>query len=704
MAAADVVLCAASTSLYHTTAKAAAQRAGARGDFNAPYRGDAWRAGAMTADFLAIRERAERLAALWRRSREIRITSPAGTDLRATVGGREPMAWLTGICRNPGEVSALPGGEVSLPPLEGTSEGVVVWERVASDLGALDGPVTITVRAGRAVGIVGGASAERLRAIVASVVDADNIGEIGIGLNPAARIGDEITEAKKAFGTVHIALGDFGQRIRRTGRVRRPPRRHGHGADHRVRRHRGRRRRSARLRRRAVSVEPASATEATDAPRIVTPYPGPRAQAVIDRMRAVEGAGPRTGGPGAPLVVEEASGSVIVDPDGNRFVDLGASFAATTIGHSHPAVVAAIRDQAGRAAHVSSAAISEARIGFEEALIGIAPTGLDRVLLSLTGSDANDTALKLARTATGRREVIAFSGGYFGRGSGVIGLAGKAAVRAAVGRDTDAHFLPYPYPYRWPLGPGEAAGTGALALVRHALEDPASGFGPIAAVLVEPVQGNGGVVIPPDGFLAGLRELCDRHGVVLVFDEIQSGFGRTGRTWAAEHWGIVPDLMTVGKGIGGGQAVSAVVGRAAVMSHWTPGSHTTTFMGNAVNLAAGLAAIGVLRDEGLPARSASLGADLLERLATALAGDDHVGEVRGLGLFVGIEIVTDRATRTPDAKRAAAIRRWAFERGVLLGGGGHHENVVKVCPPLTIDPKLLDTAVGLTIDAIEGAR
>ena len=208
MAAADVVLCAASTSLYHTAAKAAAQRAGARGVFNAPYRADAWRTGAMTADFVAIRHRAEVLAGLWRRTREVRITSPAGTDLRAAVTGREPMAWLTGICRNPGEVSALPGGEVSLPPLEGTTHGVVVWERVASDLGALEAPVTITIRAGRAVAIEGGPSAARLRAIVASVVDADNIGEIGIGLNPEARIGDEITEAKKAFGTVHVALGD----------------------------------------------------------------------------------------------------------------------------------------------------------------------------------------------------------------------------------------------------------------------------------------------------------------------------------------------------------------------------------------------------------------------------------------------------------------------------------------------------------------
>lgn len=208
MAAADVVVCAASTSLYHTAAKAGAQRAGARGDFNAPWRAEAWRNGAMTADFLAIRAQAEQLADLMRPTQTIHVTSPAGTDLTARIAGREPKAWLTGICRQPGEVSALPGGEVSLPPLEGTTNGVVVWERVASDLRALDQPVTITVRDGRAVDIHGGASAARLREIVGRVRDADNIGEIGIGLNPEARIADEITEAKKALGTVHVALGD----------------------------------------------------------------------------------------------------------------------------------------------------------------------------------------------------------------------------------------------------------------------------------------------------------------------------------------------------------------------------------------------------------------------------------------------------------------------------------------------------------------
>ena len=439
-------------------------------------------------------------------------------------------------------------------------------------------------------------------------------------------------------------------------------------------------------------------------PLVATPYPGPRARRMIDRMRAVEGAGPRTGGDDAPLVVDEAFGSTLTDPDGNRFVDLAGSFAAATVGHAHPDVVAAIRDQAGRVGHVSSASASEPRVAFEEALVGLAPAGLDRVLLGMSGSDANDTALRLARTVTGRHEVIAFSGAYHGRAGGVIGLNGKVRFRAAVGAAADAHFLPYPYPYRWPLGPGDGAGDGALALVRHALEDPASGIGPVAAIVVEPVQGNGGVIVPPDGFLPGLRELCDRHGVVLVFDEVQCGFGRTGRAWAADHWDVVPDLMTVGKGIGGGLAVSAVVGRAAFMRHWAPGTHTSTFMGNAINLAAGLAAIGVLRGERLVERSADLGSRMLVRLRRDLADEPHVGEVRGLGLFAGIEIVTDRESRAPDAARTTAIRKAAFGRGVLVGLGGHAENVLKLCPPLTIDERLLTTALDITIDAIGAVR
>ncbi len=205
---ADVVLACASTSMYHTEVKGTAQRKGVRGAFNAPSREDAWVEGAMRADFLAIREVAERLRDRWARAREVRVTSPAGTDLTAVVEGRQPKGWLTGICRNPGEISAYPGGEVSLPPVEGTAEGVVVVERVMTDLGSLAEPITWVVREGQVVEIRGGADAGRLEAHVEGVENARNVGEIGIGLNPAARITEDITESKKRLGTAHVAMGD----------------------------------------------------------------------------------------------------------------------------------------------------------------------------------------------------------------------------------------------------------------------------------------------------------------------------------------------------------------------------------------------------------------------------------------------------------------------------------------------------------------
>jgi leucyl aminopeptidase (aminopeptidase T) len=208
MAASDVCLCAASRSLYHTAAKGRAQEAGTRGLFNAPSREESWASGAMTADFLTIRDVAERLASVLRDAKEVRVTSPAGTDVVVTVEGREPKGWLTGVCRNPGEISALPGGEVSFPPLERRTQGTVVVEHVMTDLGALSHPISWIVRDGEAVAFDGGPEAERLREMIEGVPNARNIAELGIGLNPEARLDGEITEAKKRVGTAHMALGD----------------------------------------------------------------------------------------------------------------------------------------------------------------------------------------------------------------------------------------------------------------------------------------------------------------------------------------------------------------------------------------------------------------------------------------------------------------------------------------------------------------
>ncbi|HUQ44859.1 MAG TPA: aspartate aminotransferase family protein [Candidatus Limnocylindria bacterium] len=450
----------------------------------------------------------------------------------------------------------------------------------------------------------------------------------------------------------------------------------------------------------AVTTPGAAATDEPRGPRMVVPYPGPRARALIARLHAVEGSGPRTGPPNQPLMVERAHGATLVDPDGNAFIDLAGSFAAATVGHGHPEVAAAITDQLARASHVASSSGSAPRVDFQEALLGIAPPGLDRVLLGMSGSDANDIAVRLARSLTGRRGLLAFSGGYLGRSGAVVGLNGRVAMRERVGRDADAHFLPYPFPYRWPLSRTDDVAADSIALVRHAIEDPASGVGRPAAVIVEPIQGNAGVVVPPPGFLERLRELCDQNEVVLIFDEIQAGFGRTGRVWSGEHWGVVPDLMTVGKGIGGGMAVSAVVGRAAFMSHWPAGTHTSTFLGNAVNLAAGSATIRIFVRDRLWERSAALGQALLPRIVAGTSELGHVGEVRGIGLFAAIEIVADRVTRTPDPARARAIRQRALAEGVVVATGGPSDAVLKLAPPLTIAEDELDAAVDRLLSAI----
>jgi 4-aminobutyrate aminotransferase-like enzyme len=412
-------------------------------------------------------------------------------------------------------------------------------------------------------------------------------------------------------------------------------------------------------------------------------------QSVRDRIRAVEGTGMRTFWEPEPIVWARTEGSHVWDAEGRSYVDLYAGFAVANVGYCHPRVTAAIREQAGVMTHCPSAAPAEVRAGLYERLTAIAPPSLDRVLLAVTGAMANETAVQLARAATGRRTVVTFSGTYPGRTVGAVRYAGKHAYREQFGIAAEAHFVPYPDPYR---SPWDDPGGTVLALLEQAFTDPASGVEPPACVLVEPIQGNGGVVIPPDGFLRGLRELCDRTGTVLVFDEIQCGFGRSGRMWASEHEDVVPDLMTVGKGIGGGLALAAVLGRPDLMTTWEPDAITSTFLANALNAAAGCAAIDVLREEGLVDRSAQLGAHALERLRGGLAGNPVVGAVRGRGLFLGLELA--------DAQLAGDAQRAVRERGVLVGRGGRHGNVLVLAPPLVIEEDALDAGLDAVAEVL----
>ena len=405
-------------------------------------------------------------------------------------------------------------------------------------------------------------------------------------------------------------------------------------------------------------------------------------QSVRDRIRAVEGTGMRTFWEPEPLVWARTEGSHVWDAEGRSYLDLYAGFAVANVGYCHPRVTEAIQRQAEVMTHCPSAAPSEVRAELYERIAAIAPPSLDRVLLAVTGAMANETAVQLARAVTGRRNVITFAGTYPGRTVGAVRYAGKHAYREQFGIAADAHFVPFPDPFRTPWD--DPGGT-VLSLLEQALTDPASGVEPPACVLIEPIQGNGGVVIPPEGFLPGLRELCDRTGTVLMFDEIQCGFGRSGRMWASDHDDVAPDLMTVGKGIGGGLALAAVLGRSELMTTWEPDAVTSTFLANALNAAAGCAAIDVLRDEGLVDRSAQLGARALERLRGELGGSPAVDDVRGRGLFLGIELA--------DAELAGQVQRAVRERGVLVGRGGRYGNVLILAPPLVIEEKSLDAGL-----------
>jgi 4-aminobutyrate aminotransferase-like enzyme len=422
--------------------------------------------------------------------------------------------------------------------------------------------------------------------------------------------------------------------------------------------------------------------------------------AIRDRIRALEGSGMRTFSEPEPLVWARTAGTWIWDADGRRYLDLYAGFAAATVGYCHPRVTAAIVEQAQLMTHCPSAAPAARRAELYERLVALAPTGLDRVLLAVTGAAANELAIQLARAATGRREVISFSGTYLGRSVGTVGLAGKRAYREQLRIPADGQFLPYPDPYRSPWAGGADPGQLVLGLLEQLLGDPASGLDRPACIVFEPIQGNGGVVIPPPGFLAGLRRLADEAGALLLFDEIQCGLGRTGRMWACEHESVAPDLMTVGKGIGGGLALAAVLGTTAVMTTWEPDAFTSTFLANALNAAAGVAAIDVVLEERLAERSARLGAHALAALQAGLAGADHVGEVRGRGLFLGIELVVDRDGSTPAPERCAAAVRALRERGVIVGRGGRHGSVIKLSPALVIEEADLEAGLAAILEVL----
>ncbi len=420
----------------------------------------------------------------------------------------------------------------------------------------------------------------------------------------------------------------------------------------------------------------------SDFPRLVTTLPGPRAQAIIERDAAVLSPSyTRT----YPLVVDHAAGAMVEDVDGNRFLDFNAGIAVASTGHCHPRVTAAIERQAGRLIHMSGTDFYYTNmVELGEKLATIAPGDVARrVYFGNSGTEAIEAALKLARYATKRDKIIAFHGCFHGRTMGSLSLtASKSVQRAGFGSLLAGVFhAPYPYPYRG--APGQSPEDCAMASIRfiedtlfRALVPPED----VAAIFVEPVQGEGGYVVPPRLFFDELQRLATRHGILIVADEVQSGMGRTGKMWASDHFGFVPDILASAKGIASGMPLSAMIARRELMT-WPPGAHASTFGGNPVCVAAALATIELLETE-LIRNAAEVGDFMMARMREWPQRFRHVGEVRGLGLMIGIEMVRDRATkeRAPDLRDRVVMN--AFERGLLLLGAGR--NVIRLSPPLVV--------------------
>ncbi len=429
----------------------------------------------------------------------------------------------------------------------------------------------------------------------------------------------------------------------------------------------------------------------SDFPQLLTALPGPRAKALIERDdRVLSPSYTRC----YPLVVHHGEGAMIEDLDGNRFLDFNAGIAVCATGHCHPEVVDAIQRQAARLIHMSGTDFYyENMVLLAEKLAALAPGGAKkRVYFGNSGTEAVEAAMKLARYQTGRDHFIAFYGAFHGRTIGSLSLtASKVVQRRRFGPlMPGVHHATYPDSYRRPHG--LAPDDYAVQCVR-AIEDqmfrctvPAED---VAAIIVEPIQGEGGYLVPPRVFFEELQALAHKHGILLIFDEIQSGMGRTGKMWACDHFDAVPDIMTVAKGIASGMPLSAMIARAEIMQ-WKPGAHASTYGGNPVAIAAALATLDLLERE-LIDNAANVGDYLSGRMRDWPRRFRHVGDVRGLGLMIGVEIVRDRETkeRAPDLRDR--LVDMAFERGLLILGAG--QNTIRLCPPLVISRDQADFAV-----------
>ena len=433
-----------------------------------------------------------------------------------------------------------------------------------------------------------------------------------------------------------------------------------------------------------------------NAPDIKTPLPGPNAKAIIDRDRQfVSPSYTRD----YPFVIARGEGAVVEDVDGNRFLDCAAGIAVNSTGVSHPDVVRAICEQAQKFIHMSGTDFYyEPQVRLAEQLAALVPIdGPVRSFFGNSGTEATEAAIKLARYYTKRQNIVAFLGAFHGRSLGSLSLtASKAIQRRGFGPLLPGvYHAPYPNPYRFNGSPDHCAAE-SLAFITDQLFVHLSAPDEVAAIVVEPIQGEGGYIVPPKAFLLGLRELATEHGIVLVVDEVQSGMGRTGKMFASEHFDLKADVVNIAKGIASGLPLGVTCARAEIMS-WPPGAHASTFGGNPVACAAANATIKLLKDS-LVANAAAVGAHLIDGLRELQKKHPLMGDVRGKGLMIGIELVRDRQTKERAVEERHALVQAMFRRGVLVLGAG--KNAVRLAPPLVLSKSQADSVLRVMDEAL----
>ncbi len=430
--------------------------------------------------------------------------------------------------------------------------------------------------------------------------------------------------------------------------------------------------------------------------------PGPKAKAMIERDgKVISPSYPR----GYPFVMDHGKGSEVWDVDGNRFLDFMGGIAVTSTGYSHPNVVKAIQEQTEKFIHISSDFYHENWIKLAEKLNEIAPFEEDALsFMTNSGTEAVETAIKLARYHTKRSNFIGFTGAFHGRTMGAVTFtASKAKYHGGFyPLMNGVTHAPFPNPYRPTLERRKGEDYGE-AVVRYIEDEILNQILPpkdVAGILVETIQGEGGYIVPPDGFYPALRKLCDKYGILMILDEVQCGMGRTGKWWAIEHFGVEPDMITAAKGIASGMPLGACVARKSVMD-WAPGTHGNTYGGNPVSCAASLATIDLI-EKGYMQNAAEVGAYALEALEEIKARHPSIGDVRGKGLMIGVEFVKDRETKEPAGDLTENIVEKGFERGLLMLSCG--KSVIRIAPPLCITKSEMDEGLKLFEESLSAAE